>query len=90
MWLLRGKITGNLISNGSEAFLRRPPTRRIPCESRKGSSLCREDCFGQSVLSASAANLSSRDLTCCEDFNDLSSSGKAVYWTDLTITFSAS
>ena len=90
MWLVPGKITGNLISNGSEAFLRRPPTCRIPYESRNGSSLSRKDCFGLKFLSADAANLSSRDLTCCEDFNDLNSSGKAVHWADLMITVSVS
>ena len=70
-WLLRGRIAGNLTSNGSEAFLRQPPTRRIPCESRKGSSLYREDCFRLNFISGGAANLSSRDLTCCEDFKKL-------------------
>ena len=64
----------NLISNGSEACLRQPQTRGNPCKSGKGSSLCREDCFGQRVLSAGTANLLSRDLT-CEDFKELSSSG---------------
>ena len=89
LWLLWGRITGNLTSNRSEAFLRWLPTRSIPCESRKGSSLCREDCFGLNFVSAGAANLCSSNLT-CEDFNNSSSSGKVLHWMDLMMTVSAS
>ena len=47
-------------------------------------------CFGLNFISAGAANLSSSNLTCCEDFNNLSSSGKVLHWMDLMMTVSAS
>ena len=45
MWPSLGNMIGNLVSSFRSVRLRRPPTRRTPSLSRKGSSFCSEVTF---------------------------------------------